>query len=148
MKKSHKIIIVSAVIIVGILVILGAYSSSMGDKYNVSYKCEFVEETHSIHGQGLDFPSTQGFKFVVYECTIVNLGSEPISPTPSWVRLSHNGSTYGYDIVTYSYVGENQYVSQEISKGASMTFRVIFSIPEDAQGYESVPNIPSYIRVG
>lgn len=147
MKKSYKIAIG---ISVAVVVLLGAFvcaSFVIADNYKASFNVDKVTEADSVETNVGTHPVVDGQKFIIAEITIANKGKEIITPIVSWVKLSHNGSLYDAHIITFSYSGEHKYVSQSLTSGASMTFVIVFSMPEDVQDYKIVCSPPSHITI-
>lgn len=147
MKKSIKIaigILVVATLLIGAFIGVSMVSA---DNYKASFKVVDTKETDTVETNVTPYPAMDGQKFVIAEITITNQGKETITPTVSWVKLSHDGVIYDSHIVTYSYSGEHRYVSQSLTSGASMTVAIIFSISKDIQDYRIVCTPPSYITI-
>ena len=131
MQKSTIIllVIVGAVLVLGLMFMVGLANSPTGPEVEYNYEVEIVDSFISDHGS-VETPS-QGKQFAILTYHIYNLSySKGISTNPfTWqMEISIGGLRYDWSTwYTYLYPGQQ---TVDVLKGADATSVQVFEIPE------------------
>lgn len=145
MKKRY--IVIPLTIIIMAVAMFTLVTLTMEEAYRIDFKYTTSEAQSVETTTSFDAQPPSGYKFVIADITIINEGSESVSPIASWFRLHHEGHSYGADSVTYLYDGEHRYIPQTIDSGASLMCAIIFAVPDTMANYTIEIEPPSYISV-